>query len=259
MDWLTLLISTSFAPSNPSIATITSVVTQMREQIPNVPAIIMFDGIYEALRYPDQQMFEQGIGESEELFQERTAKYEEFKRTLIPWCRENNVITVEFVEHTHRVNMTRSALRLVNAPCVMVIDHDTFMIDVNWDDVRRAMTNPQVNSIRFYHFEQIHPDHSHLFGDVEMIEGVPLRRTIQYGDHPNIHRTDFLRDLINKYFTLNDRCFAEGKLWQLCHNAGWEGQESTFKLWMYSPENMKCFMDLNIRNNIPTPNPVMER
>lgn len=260
MSWLTLIISSSPSPENPSIGTITSVINEMRRNIPDVPALIMCDAPYDALRFDLQPDFEKQTDPSEERFAKRCERYAEYKLALAEWCNSNNTRMVVFNEHTHRANMTRRVLDMIDTPCVLTLDHDTLVEGVSdWDRIERAMNHPDVNSIRFYTFDQIHPSHAHLVRyPVLNIEGVPLLRTIQYGDCPSVQRTSFLRYTIERYIGLGSKCFIEEIMWPQVHNSGWDGW-GEFKLWLYAPENMRCRVHTNIRGNWPTQAPIVER
>jgi hypothetical protein len=255
-----MLISTSPQITDPDTSTIRLVIEKMRayKGLEDVPVLVMCDGVYDSLRYLNQATLESNTDPSEERLKERTQKYEEYKLSLLSWCEKNRVDTIVFTEHTHRANMTRKSLGMVKTPVVLPLDHDTYVQgDVPWDRMQRVMQNPEVNSVRFYYMEGIHEQHTHLVQyPIQMIEGVPLLKTKQYGDRPNLQKTDWLRWFIQTYIHPQSKMFIEEMAWPVIHNAGWEGWHQ-FKTWLYAPENMNCCVHLGTRGDLPMAIPVV--
>ena len=241
--WLTTIVSTSPSPADPETSTIQRTIRKVREypELRDEPIIVMFDGVYDNLRYPSQADLEINTGATDDILKKRTERYVEYKSRLLPWCAENNVQTIVFATHTHRANMTRETLKQIQTPCVMPLDHDVYPVgDIPWETIRGAMEDDRVNSIRLYYLSEIHPDHKHLMSkERELINGVPLLKTIQYGDRPNIQKSDFLRYILEKYVGKKSECFIEDIMWPVCFNAGWD-RWNEFKLWLYAPDGDTC-------------------
>jgi hypothetical protein len=182
----------------------------------------------------------------------RAEQYKQYKENLRRLCAETwqNVRVIEFPEHIHACNTTRAALEQITTPNVFITGHGWLLHgEVPWKRLLDAME--EANSIRFYIFDDIHPDHAHLFDqDRVMVRGVPLMRTIQYADGPAIFRTEWYKDTIARHVSPSSRCFNEDILWPIYHNQGWDGWE---KMYVYAPPRMNRNVWFNERETDPSP------
>ncbi len=234
----TIVIATCPIPSHPSTILIETAIRFLRyyKELEQVPILIYCDGVHPTLEH-------------------RRVQYEEYKQNLHKLCESewSNVRVLESDEHIHQCNVMRQALEEVKTSTVLVAAHGwLFWGHISWGKLVEATQRPDVNSIRFYIFDEIHPEHSHLFAlDREIVNGVSLMRTIQFGDGPALYKTEWYKSVIQKYVSPNARCFNEQILWPIFHNLGWENFSG---LWIYAPEgslNRNAIM--NEREQDPSP------
>ena len=228
-----IIMATCPIPSHPSTLLISTAITFLRHYpaMESVPILIYCDGVHPALQH-------------------RAEQYAQYKQNL----KDLNLPNVRILEsdtHIHQCNVMRNALEEVKTDTVLVASHGwLFFGEVPWEKLFDAMRHPDVNSIRFYIFDDIHPDHAHLFGEREMVNDVPLMKTIQFADGPAIYKTQWLKDAIQKYVNQKNRCFNEQILWPVFHNLGWKGWDG---LWIYAPERLNRNVIINERETDKTP------
>lgn len=195
-----------------------------------VPILIVADGL------PD-------------ILQHRAKQYAEYKENLHKLCEStwHNVRVMEMPEHVHQSQALRRALETIDTDFSFYTGHGWVLHgEIPWGKLLEV----GANSIRFYIFDEIHPDHQHLFQEREMVAGVPLMKTIQFADGPALYKTSWLKETIQKYVRPEAKCFNEDILWGIFANKGWAGWE---RMYAYAPAKMNRNVWFNEREDDPTP------
>lgn len=234
---ITVLVSTSPIPSHPSTAVLEQTLDTVRERLPHAEIIVMADGVH-----PDQE--------------HRRSAYEDFLRQMVWKCAHewDNVVPLVAEHHAHQANMTRAALELVATPLVLFVEHDTPLCeDIPFDALADVIESGQANLIRLHHEAHVLEPHQHLMLDREpqIIDGVPLLRTVQWSQRPHLASAGFYRSIITTYFGSESRTMIEDVMhgvldaaWRIHRLAGWQ----QFRTWMYAPAgDMKRSLHLDGR------------
>lgn len=222
---VTAIVTTSPIPSHPDTSNIEQTVASIRHHLPDAEVLIAVDGVR-----PEQE--------------EMRPAYDEYLRRLIRLCRRwGTAAPIVADEHVHQANGIRSALELVRTPLVLVVEHDTPLVtdeSIPFDEMGDAIRIGEVNSIRLLHEARILEVHEHLMVDPEPvdIEGVPLRRTMQFSARPHLASTAWYRHVLDTYFAPECRTFTEDLLhgvvdhaWRTEGVMGW----NLWRLAIYEP------------------------
>jgi len=215
-------MSTSPIPSHPSTEIIEESIRGVRAypELKDAEIIIMIDGVRdEQLRY--------------------APAYEEYKRRLIELCNWHpdfrGCLPLVFDEFTHQATMTREALKLVRTPYILYVEHDTYPDgDIPWASFFEAMK--EVNCIELSIFQMVLPVHEHLFGENQVIAGVPLRKTLQWSQRPHLAHTEWYRWMIEEYFEPGWRTMIEDVLHGHVRTDGWANHRK-YDTWLYVPDD----------------------
>lgn len=243
---ITILMPTSPAQLHPSTEHIEQNIRDVREQLPDTPIILMIDGVRKEQRG-------------------RKKDYEEYQRRLLWLCNFawDNVLPIRFEKFGHQSTMTREALKLVESPYILFVEHDAPLVPdypIEWDGLKKTIETGQANAIRLHHESGIHPEHKHLMiGEPELVEGVKMWRTAQWSQRPHLVSTAFYRHVIDTYFSEKSRAFIEhglyGPIIEAYNREGLMGW-NLWKLWVYYPDdtpqgNIQRSYDLNSRGSEP--------
>jgi hypothetical protein len=221
-DEITVVITTSPTPTNPSTESIGEVYRSVRERLGhNAEVIIAADGVRPELEH-------------------RRQAYEEYLRALIYTAHhEENMVVLRFDEWRHQALTTAAALEHVVTPLVLFLEHDTPLQgpSPDWDACGYALHDGVADLIRFHHESRVLPEHEHLMiGDPDEVEGVWLRPTVQWSQRPHLARTLWYRQQLATYFGSRSRTMIEDTMhgvvdyhWRTFGTPGWE----QFRLWLY--------------------------
>lgn len=239
-DLITVLVPSSPIPSHPDTGMLEETLGTIRAHLPRSEVLILLDGVRE----------EQS--ESQEA-------YERYKEQVI-WKSHHewrNVLPVVFPEHLHQNGTAMEALnRWVRTPLVLYVEHDAPLTPdcpIDWAGAVGAIQSGAADVIRFHHEALVLPDHEHLMiGEVQAVNGVPLRRTAQWSQRPHLASAAFYERMLSTYFSPSAKTMIEdvmhGRLQSICEVEGWD----RFKLWMYHPEgNLKRSYHLDGRESDP--------
>ena len=236
-EQVTILMPSSPLSIHPSTAIIEETISTVRYHLPDAEIIITFDR-------PD------GADE----------KYDEYIARCLWLCNHKwrNVLPLVFTEHMHQANMAREALPLVKTPVLLYVEHDAPIVtdcEIPVDALVGVVLSGEANVIRLHHEACILPDHEHLMLDTEsqMVNGVPLKRTIQWSQRPHFASTAFYRMMIERYFASKEKAFIEDEMHGIVLSAyqhegvmGW----NLFRLYFYAPDgNMKRSYHLDGRKS----------
>lgn len=220
---ITVLVATSPIPSHPSTEIIRETIDSVTERLPNSTVMIMADGVRE-----------------EQL--DRRTDYLEYRNHLAHLAerRWDHVYMMPFHKFLHQSGMTKMAIRAVDTPYVMFVEHDTPLVgEIPFEGMCGALDSDHVNLIRLSHEAEILEPHKHLMLSTSTINGVPLTKTIQWSQRPHLARTDFYSWLMNTYFGKDARTMIEdcvyGALFTEYKEHGMEGW-AKFKTWLYTPD-----------------------
>lgn len=230
---VTILVPTSTIPAHPSTDRVDELVARVRSyrSLQEAPVLFMVDGLR-----PEQD--------------ERGATYEEYKRRLIAKCSRDPVwrgcYPLVFDSWQHCACMTRKALEYVHSPLIFYLEHDMWPVgDIPWSQMFEALKQPGVNSIRLHLWEEVFPEHRHLFPGYRVpddICGVPLLKTLAWSQQPHLARTDWYRGLMDTYFGWKCRTGIEEVLYPAMVNRILQGVDgfADWGVYLYGPEGSLC-------------------
>lgn len=206
---VTVLIPTSPIPTHPSTAIIDDTVASVRHHLPDAEILVMFDGVR-----PEQE--------------HRRAAYEDYQRRVLWHCRHDwgNCTPIRFEDHQHQANMTREALKLVETPLILFVEHDTPLVvdeTIDVDAIRAALLDNTVDVVRLHHEALILEVHKHLMIDdrVRPVGGLPVYRTSQWSQRPHFARTAYYRRIIDQHFAPAGRTMIEDRMHGVCQDQSW--------------------------------------
>lgn len=161
-DTMTAVILSSPMFCHPSTHVLEETYTQLRKHLPDIPVLILLDGVH-----PEQNRFQQ--------------RYEEYKSALRGknW---SNVTFFEFSDWQHQTGMLNQAIvkqGLVRTPLVLVLEQDRPLCDGpnDWDGIIGAVASNEFASIRF---ECTEDGFKQVIGPAVSKTGVPLIETEQF-------------------------------------------------------------------------------
>lgn len=215
-DDVTAIMPTTHMPSNPSTEVIEQTLDSIVEQMPNSEIIVMIDGLK-----PEKSEF---------LYD-----YEEATRRLLHLLKYKyrHAIPMRFEQYGHQSLMTRQALKIINTPLLLFVEHDTPITrDIDWAGIKEIVKSNYSYQVRLSHEGRILTEHEYLMLDKEpqLINGVPLIRTIQWSQRPHLSPTDFYRRIIEKYHDDQPR-FIEHVMYGVLLHGDW----NEFRTHIYTP------------------------
>lgn len=216
---ITVLVPTSPIVSHPSTALIEDTVASVRYHLPDAPMVVMCDGV----------RVEQD---------DRRADYDEYLHRVMWLCSHvwGNVVPIVADDHQHQANMTRRALRLVDTPLVLFVEHDTPLVvdePIDWPAIVAALSADELDVVRFHHEAHVLDVHRYLMLDDQprMVGGCPVLRTTQWSQRPHVARTDFYRRILEDYFPVSCRTMIEDHFYSVCQRYPWRFN----RLALYAP------------------------
>jgi len=190
-DVITLIVPTSPVPSHPSTCLIENAITSIRYHLPDCPMIIQADGVR-----PEQEQFK--------------TQYQMYLLRLdehINAGKFGPCKMIRFPEFRHQAAMMKETMAKIETPLLGYFEHDFILLPeyVDWKGIADAILSKEVNQVRLYYWSSIIPEHWHLMVDREPIFvcGVPLLRTVQWSQHPQIASKALYEQLLA---TLSDDC-----------------------------------------------------
>lgn len=226
-DLITVIVTTSPIPSHPGtdILDITLGSVRAQPELETAEILIAADGIPPALHH-------------------RADDYWKFLHRLTWACARGDGHRIPLIarEWRHQALTLAGALDHVDTPLVLVMEHDTPLVgNIDWDGLGKAILSGQANLIRLHHEAQILDEHQYLMLDQtpDVIAGVPLLRTAQWSQRPQLAATDFYRRMLGTYFGPAARTMVEDCLFGVVANAFTEDGEDgwdQFRLWIYAPD-----------------------
>lgn len=217
MKDITAIIPVSAIPTHPSSEILDETIKSVRERLPEIEIILMFDGVADA---------------------KTTLKdnYELFKQNML-WRIEHemeNVTPLVFEKHMHQSLMMIEALKIVRTPTILFLEQDTPLHnEIPFEKLIEPITTGYIDVIRFHFEAQVHPEHEYLMLDKEPIDilGVPFLRTRQWSQRPHLASTNWYRAMVDKYFDDQPR-FIE----HILYGRIVEGNFEEFKVHIYAPD-----------------------
>jgi hypothetical protein len=196
---MTVIIPTSPIPSHPSIEIIEDTVRSIMERT-NAEIIIQVDGVRkeQAGRADDYALYT--------------------RRLLLAAEQWPNVTPIVYKEHLHQAEMLRRTLDVVDSEYILYVEHDTPLVnDIPWDDIIHTMREHRLNVMRFHHESHILDDHKHLMVGRQPQDG--WWPTMQFSQRPHIARTQWYRDVLQRFFDPSARVFIEDTIYGVLANA----------------------------------------
>lgn len=218
-DQITVLIPVAPIPSHPSTEVIDQTIASVRERLPDVEIIIMFDGL-------------------PAWFLQYKEPYDQHIQTML-WKINHemgNATPLLFDTHKHQSGMMREALKLVRTPTILFLEQDTPLHnEIPFPELLETVKSGYVNMLRFHFEAQIHPEHQYLMLDEKPIEilGQPFLRTRQWSQRPHLASTQYYKDICEKYWD-NEPRFIEQIMYGIVAEGGDNYDEH--RLHIYAPE-----------------------
>lgn len=236
-DRITAIIPVSPWASHPDTRILEETIKNTQIQIPGAEIIVTFDGVR-----PEQE--------------DRRSDYEEFVRRmlLIINSEYHNVLPIVFKEHTHQVGMAREALKFVKTQTIIYIEGDSPLYadrEIAWKDLILDIEWGDSNVIRLYNKEEIPADHEYLMHHEYDVPKINLIATSQWSQQPHLANTNFYREIVDKYFTLDAKCFVEERMYYIIVNESRNGQWSKWRMFIYKPDSLPRSYHLDGREGAP--------
>jgi hypothetical protein len=186
------------------------------------------------------------------------AAYAAYRTELLREARLSDRAIVRIFEtHHHQAAMLRNMLGDVDRPAILFLEHDAPLTgEIPFEKLVAAVC-AEVSLIRLHHETLVLEVHAHLMLDnaSREVEGLPLRRTVQWSQRPHVANTGFYRRVLNDHFAADERFMIEDRMhsvvetaWRQYGIAGWE----KFRLYMYVPAgNIQRSLHTNGRGSDP--------
>jgi len=216
-DAITTVIATSPIPMHPSTAFIDEAYGSMRHHLPNVPTLVLMDGVRE-----EQQCW--------------ATQYAEYKASL----RAKNWMNTEFVEfpaYHHEAGMLRAVFDRIKTPLVLYLQHDSEMslVPIDWKGIVVALVADEISSVRFNTSEAESEGPDFDRGQLVTQSGVPLLKTVQFNNFPAIiTRLETYRSLFH-VFSRAQCHIDEGPARYDIEQDNW----NKYRFTIYNPEGSK--------------------
>lgn len=222
-----VVVPTSPVPSNPDSAHLETVITSIRERLPDSEILVMFDGVR-----PEQEHL-------------RVA-YEDYQREVLWKCAHGwkGVVPFRYDEHLHQVEMFRRTLEHIDAPLVLFVEHDTPLVgDIPFNEWSKLLLSGHYDLIRTYHETILQPEHLRLMDG----QAGDYLGTRQFSARPHLARTQWYREILHTFFSPDARTFVEDKL----HSVA-ESRQDRFRMLLYTPPgNIQRSTHLDTRGDEP--------
>jgi hypothetical protein len=205
---ISIVVPTSPVPSHPSTSVIDLALQSIRRHLPDCPMLIQADGVR-----PEQEKFRD--------------QYEAYLLRMddgINAGKYGPCKMVRFPEFRHQAAMMRETIDRLTTPLLFYLEHDFLMLPeyVDWKGIAKAILSGEVNQVRLYYWSSIIPEHGALMVDKEPIFvcGVPLLRTLQWSQHPQIASIEFYRKILS-YFSADARTMIEDRIYGKVASTPW--------------------------------------
>jgi hypothetical protein len=235
-DLLTVVVTASPIPSHPATDVIEQTVGSVLAQpaLAGCEVVVACDGVRPGCEH-------------------LAGAYDEHLRRLVGLCRRRwRALPLLADGWEHQALRLRAALARVRTPLVLVMEHDTPLVDwcgpTDWEGICRlvlgggSVSETGVNVVRLLHEADVLDAHRHMTVDRLPVEldGVPVYRTVQWSQRPHVAATGWYAALLARYFGASSRTFVEDALHGAAHNAWIEGGRTLgawrrFGLAVYAP------------------------
>jgi hypothetical protein len=160
----------------------------------------------------------------------RKLDYYEYVHRLCLEVEGTNVTPILYEAHRHQAGMLARFLAYGDwvAPWMCFVEHDTPLVgEIPFDQVLVAMRAFALSVMRFSHEAEVLEPHRYMvLDDVPLVSpsaNVPFVRTVQWSQRPHVARTDFYREILDTYFSLDDITMIE----DVIHGKVWPGKRMT--------------------------------
>jgi len=223
-DRITAIIPVSPWASHPDTRILEETIRNTQAQLPGAEIIVTFDGVR---------------AEQED----RREAYETFVMTMLRKINfeYENVLPIVFKEHTHQVGMAREALKYVKTQTIIYIEGDSPLYPdrhIPWQELITDIEWGDSNVIRLYNKEEIPEEHEYLMHHEHDVPKLNLIATSQWSQQPHLANTNFYREIVDKYFTSDAKCFVEERMYYIIVSESRNGQWRNWRMFIYKPDNL---------------------
>jgi hypothetical protein len=191
------------------------VVESVRDQLPNSFITIAADGVRKSVEH-------------------RREQYEEYINRLQADTAMPQVLC--FRKPMQQAGMLRRVLEcLGDEPddIIFFVEHDCVIsrLFVDWASISLALLRRELNFVRLYWRDEIHPEHEYLMrGEVKLYDAT-FMKTVQFSGWPFLATASYLREILEKWEDPGVPQMIESMLYGPCANSPWE----EFKIGIYYP------------------------
>lgn len=187
---ITVLLPTSPIPTHPDTSIIEETINSVRERLPDAEILVLADGVRaEQIKLID--------------------RYEEYQRNLLRLSTQLGFSVMRFEDHSHQAIMTREALKVVDTPTILYMEHDAPLCeDIPFDKILPVLES-ELDIVRFHHESHVLEPHQHLSRGVLNYNGVTYQSTIQWSQRPHLANTEYYRRILDTHFPPDRKTMIE--------------------------------------------------
>ena len=203
-DLVTAVVLTSPVASNPSTNIIDTTLDSIRFWFPEIDIDLMFDGVR-----PEQSKM--------------ALDYRTFYHRVMLECRKGVRLFPSFA-HRHQIGAMRDFIKSCDTPYIFFCEHDTPLVTDEYIPVNQlidGLAKGEFDFVRFLPEAKIHPEHEHLMCGSMVVNGIPLRKTIQFSARPHLATKKFYERALAR-FTPCANCFVEDRMHSICQEEPWD-------------------------------------
>lgn len=204
---LSAIITTSPVPSNPDLGAIEETMESIDDVFDTPEILVACDGVR-----PEQPHLQANY----EMYLYDLCRYLSANPRRVPYIAR---------EWSHQAMLTYDAIvELGTAPILLFCEHDTPLVTdvpIDTESAIRVLEYGLIDVLRFHHEASILPDHEHLMIDHEttVLDGLPVRRTLQWSQRPHLARADYYELILRHHFRPTSRTMIEDKMHSVVQSA----------------------------------------
>lgn len=218
---ITAVIPTSPTPTDPDPSRTLATIDSILDRAAGCEIVLFADGVR-----PEQA--------------DRRHRYNLYLRALADACtRSRRSVTMVVGDRwLHQAAGLQAIFGQIRTDLMLYVEHDTPLAgDIDLDLLAQPIRSGELDVVRLHPDTEIFEGHRHLMvGDVTVMAGVPILRTVQWSQRPHLASTGFYRDSVLPYFAAQSRTMIEDVMHSVVASAGKSEGWGRFKVGIYHPE-----------------------